>query len=876
MAKQKFVYMFSEGNKKMRELLGGKGANLCEMTHLNIPVPQGFIVSTNACVEYMNKQTISKEIETQIFEGIKKLEKLTGKEYGNPANPLLLSVRSGARVSMPGMMNTILNLGMNDEVLEGLKQITNKRMALDTYRRFIQMFSDVVMGLDINNFEQILESVKQKNNIEKDIDLTAEMLEEIISKYKELYFSHFKQEFPQDVKFQLLKAVEGVFKSWNTERAVAYRHLNHIPADWGTAVNVQQMVFGNLNEKSATGVAFTRNPATGENKIYGEFLINAQGEDIVSGVRTPQPISELKKFNKQAYTQFEEVCKILENNYLDMQDMEFTIENGKLYMLQTRNGKRTAKASLRIAIDMVKEQLITQKQALLQINAKQITEVLHPTFTQESLKNNTHIAKGLPASPGSAVGYVVFTSEQAKKFSAENKPCVLVRNETSPEDIIGLTFAEGVLTARGGMTSHAAVVARGMGKCCVSGCSEIKINEHKKVMFINGKKFTSADIISIDGDTGYIYSGKLETSLNNQNKDFETIMKWSKKYKNMGVRANADTPSDAKTALMFGAEGIGLVRSEHMFFNEDKIWAMRETIIADTFEEQMRGISQLEPMQQSDFYGILKAMGELPVVIRLLDPPLHEFLPKQEKDIKRLAKQAGKSVKEVKGEIENLKEVNPMMGLRGCRLSVISPEITKMQVRALVKAVNQLESENIKTNAELMIPLTTGEEEFKFVKNLIQSEIDNTNKILNSNIKIKIGTMIETPRAVLEGKKLAKVCEFYSFGTNDLTQLTYGFSRDDAGKIIKEYVNNGIFVASPFETLDTVGVGQLVKQCVKESKTANKKLECGICGEHGGDPESVMFFSQCGLDYVSCSPFRVPVAILSCAQSHIRQNLRKE
>lgn len=873
MSKQKFIYMFSEGNKNMRELLGGKGANLCEMTHLNIPVPQGFVIATTACTQYMNKQVISKEIEAEIFEGVKKLEKISNKHYGNPENPLLLSVRSGARVSMPGMMNTILNLGMNDAVCEGLKQRTNERMALDTYRRFIQMFSDVVMGLDISNFEQILSQVKSKNGIEKDLDLTAEMLSEIIKKYKELYFKHFGEDFPQDVNVQLLKAVEGVFKSWNTERAVAYRQLNHIPADWGTAVNVQEMVFGNLNNKSATGVAFSRNPATGENKIYGEFLINAQGEDIVSGARTPQPMSELKKFNKTAYNQFEEICKILEHNYLDMQDMEFTIENEKLYILQTRNGKRTAKASLRIAIDMVKEQLITEKQALLQINAKQITEVLHPTFTAETLKQHKHIAKGLPASPGSAVGYVVFNSDQAKKFKAENKPCVLVRKETSPEDIIGLTHAQGVLTATGGMTSHAAVVARGMGKCCVSGCNEIEINEHKKVMFVNGKKFTSADIISIDGDTGYIYAGKLETQQNTQNKDFETIMKWAKKHKKMGVRANADTIADAKIAKQFGAEGIGLVRTEHMFFEQDKIWAMRETIIADTFEEQIRGLNQLEPMQQADFYGILKEMGELPVVIRLLDPPLHEFLPKEEKDIKRLAKQAGKSVREVKGEIASLKEVNPMMGLRGCRLSVVSPEITKMQVRALVKAVAELEKENIKTHPELMVPLTTEIKEFEYVKNLIQTEIENTNKTLNTNIKIKIGTMIETPRAVIVSSELAKICEFYSFGTNDLTQLTYGFSRDDANKFLKEYVNKALFVASPFETLDKAGVGELVKNCVKTSKAQNKKLECGICGEHGGDPESVNFFAESGLDYVSCSAFRVPVAILSSAQSAIRQNL---
>ncbi len=875
MAKQKYVYLFSEGNKDMRELLGGKGANLCEMTHLNIPVPQGFVVATTACTDYMNKQAISTEIKNQIFEGIKKLEKVTGKQFGNPENPLLLSVRSGARVSMPGMMNTILNLGVNNEIVEGLIKLIGKRSALDTYRRFIQMFSDVVMGLDISNFEHILESVKKQNGIEKDIDLTAEMLEDVIKQYKELYFKHFNQEFPQDINHQLLKAVEGVFKSWNTERAVAYRQLNHIPADWGTAVNVQEMVFGNLNNKSATGVAFTRNPATGENKIYGEFLINAQGEDIVSGVRTPQPISELKKFNKQVYADFEKVCKILENNYLDMQDMEFTIENGKLFMLQTRNGKRTAKASLRIAIDMVKEQLITQKQALLQIDAKQVTEVLHPTFTQESLKNNKPIAKGLPASPGSAVGYVVFNSQQAKKFKEENKPCVLVRTETSPEDIIGLTHAQGVLTARGGMTSHAAVVARGMGKCCVSGCAEIEINEQKKVLIINGKKYTSNSIISLNGDTGFVYAGALKTEQNIQNKDFETIMKWAKKYKKIGVRANADTPADAKISKQFGAEGIGLVRTEHMFFAEDKIGAMRELILSSNATEQQSALEKLEQMQQADFYGILKEMGEFPVVIRLLDPPLHEFLPKEQKEIKRLAKQFGKSVKEIELQIESMKEVNPMMGLRGCRLSVVSPEITKMQARALVKAVIKLESENVKTCAELMVPLTTSEEEFKFVKNLIETEINKTNQLNNSNVKIKIGTMIETPRATVICENLASNCEFYSFGTNDLTQLTFGFSRDDANKFLNQYLANGIFVASPFETLDKKGVGELVKNCIKKSKAKNKKLECGICGEHGGEPNSVMFFAGCGVDYVSCSAYRVPVAILSSAQAAIKQEKNK-
>ena len=858
----------------MRELLGGKGANLCEMTNLKIPVPQGFIVATTACTDYMNKKEISKEIKEEIFEGVKKLEKVTGKQFGNPQNPLLLSVRSGARVSMPGMMNTVLNLGMNDNVCQGLAQITNRRSALDSYRRFIQMFSDVVMGLDMNNFENILSQVKSKNNIEKDIDLTEEMLEEVIQLYKELYVKHFGQEFPQDINHQLLKSVEGVFQSWNTERAVAYRQLNHIPADWGTAVNVQEMVFGNLNNNSATGVAFTRNPATGENKIYGEFLVNAQGEDIVSGVRTPQPISELKKFNKELYAQFEKVCRILEHNYLDMQDMEFTIENGKLFMLQTRNGKRTAKASLKIAIDMVKEQLITQKQALLQIDAKQVTEVLHPTFTPESLKTHKHIAKGLPASPGSAVGYIVFNTEQAKKFRAENKKCVLVREETSPEDIIALTHAEGVLTARGGMTSHAAVVARGMGKCCVAGCGEIQINEHKKEIIINGKKYTSNNIISLNGDTGLVYGEELETMPNTQNKDFETIMKWAKKYKKMGVRANADTIEDAKIAKQFGAEGIGLVRTEHMFFKEERIWAMRETIVASTAEQQAKGLAKLEPMQQLDFYNILKEMGELPTIIRLLDPPLHEFLPKTEKDVKKLAKQSGKKAKDIWAEIEKLKEVNPMMGLRGCRLSVVSPEITKMQARALVKATKQLEEENIKSCPELMVPLTTTVNEFKYVKNLLTEEINKTSKQLGTKTKIKIGTMIETPRAAVISPSLAPECEFYSFGTNDLTQLTFGFSRDDSNKFLNKYTEQGIFVASPFETVDTQGVGELVKNCVKLSKAKNKKLECGVCGEHGGEADSVKFFAECGLDYVSCSAFRVPVAILSSAQAQIRQNLR--
>ena len=877
MAKTKYVYLFSEGNANMRNLLGGKGANLAEMTNIGLPVPQGFTVSTEACSRYYEDgQILSDDVVKQIMDGLSKVEKITGKKFGDKNNPLLVSVRSGARASMPGMMDTILNLGLNSEVVEGLIKLTNNpRFAYDSYRRFIQMFSDVALGLEKSNFEKIIDKMKEEKGVKLDTELDAEDLKEMVKRFKALFKKEMKYDFPEDPKMQLLEAVKAVFRSWENPRAIYYRRVNDIPSSWGTAVNVQSMVFGNMGEQSGTGVAFTRDPATGEKKLYGEYLMNAQGEDVVAGIRTPQPISHLEEQNKALYDQFVAIANKLEKHYRDMQDMEFTIENGKLYMLQTRNGKRTAKAALKIAVDLVKEGMLSEKEALLKLEPKQLDALLHPQFDQDALKKAKPIGKALPASPGAASGIIAFTAERAIELHNEGKKVVLVRLETSPEDIEGMAASEGILTARGGRTSHAAVVARGMGTACVAGCQELIVDEEGKKFTLGGKTYKEGDPISIDGSTGFIYGESVKTVPASISGDFGTIMAWADKYRALQVRTNADTPQDAKTAFNFGAEGIGLCRTEHMFFDADRIPAVREMIVSKTVEERKRALKKLLPMQKKDFIGLYKAMQGKPVTIRFLDPPLHEFLPHEDEEIKALAKEMGLSFGELKATVEGLREVNPMMGHRGLRLAITYPEIAEMQTKAVIEAAIKVKEEKgYDIVPEIMIPLTCDSKEFNFVRDIVARVADEIIAQKGVKLTYKIGTMIEIPRAALTADEVAKTAEFFSFGTNDLTQMTYGFSRDDAGKFLDIYYERKIFENDPFAKLDQNGVGKLVKMAADLGKQTRKDIKLGICGEHGGDPSSVEFCHDIGLTYVSCSPYRVPIARLAAAQANIK-NPRK-
>ena len=878
MAKKKYVYLFSEGNADMRNLLGGKGANLAEMTNIGMPVPQGFTVSTEACVRYYDDgKKLSDDIVKEIMDHLTKLEKITGKKFGDKKNPLLVSVRSGARVSMPGMMDTILNLGINDEVVEGLAELTgNPRFAYDSYRRFIQMFSDVALGLEKANFEKIIDKMKEERKIKLDTELTAEDLKVMIGKYKALFKKEMGYDFPQEPKAQLLEAVKAVFRSWDNPRAIYYRRVNDIPSNWGTAVNIQSMVFGNMGEKSGTGVAFTRNPSTGEKKLYGEYLMNAQGEDVVAGVRTPNPISDLQKQDKKLYEQFVNIANTLEKHYKDMQDMEFTIENGKLYMLQTRNGKRTAKAALKIAVDLVNEKMLSEKEALMKLDPKQLDALLHPQFDNAALKKAKVIGKGLPASPGAGCGAVAFTAERAEEMVKEGiKKVILVRLETSPEDIEGMAVSQGILTARGGMTSHAAVVARGMGTACVAGVGELVVDEAKKVFTLGGKTYKEGDYISIDGSTGNIYGEEVKTVPASLSGDFATVMAWADKYKALEVRTNADTPADAKTAYNFGAQGIGLCRTEHMFFDADRIPAVREMIVSSTVEERKKALKKLLPMQKKDFIGLYKEMKGYPVTIRFLDPPLHEFLPHEDAEIKALAAEMGIPFKRLKETVLNLKEVNPMMGHRGLRLAITYPEIAEMQTQAVIEAALTVKKKyGYDIKPEIMIPLTCDSREFNFVRDVVANKADEIIAKEGVKLQYKIGTMIEIPRAALTADEIAKTAEFFSFGTNDLTQMTYGFSRDDAGKFLDYYYERKIFESDPFARLDQNGVGKLVEMAAKLGKSVRPDIKLGICGEHGGDPSSVDFCHRAGLTYVSCSPYRVPIARLAAAQANIK-NPRK-
>lgn len=874
---KKFVYKFAEGKANMRELLGGKGANLAEMTNIGLPVPQGFTITTEACIKYYDDgRKIADNIQKEIFKNLADLEKLTGKTFGGKNNPLLVSVRSGARASMPGMMDTILNLGLNSETVEGLAKLTgNPRFAYDSYRRFIQMFADVVMEVPKPLFENILDEEKHNKGVSLDTGLDADDMKNIVKKFKALYKKEKGEEFPEDVKTQLILAVEAVFRSWENPRAIVYRRMNDIPSSWGTAVNVQSMVFGNMGDDSGTGVAFTRNPATGENKLYGEYLMNAQGEDVVAGIRTPSPISELKKQNKAVYEQFEQISKTLENHYKDMQDMEFTIEHGKLYMLQTRNGKRTAKAALKIAVDMVKAGMWTKKDALLKIEPKQLDSLLHPTFEAEALKKAKPVATGLAASPGAAAGKIAFTSEEAKERAAAGEKVVLVRLETSPEDIEGMAASQGILTVRGGMTSHAAVVARGMGTCCVSGCSAVKVDEEKRTLEVAGKTYTDKDYISIDGSTGNVYAEQIPTVPASLSGDFGKIMAWADKYRALSVRTNADNPRDARQAYEFGAEGVGLCRTEHMFFEADRIMAVREMIVSKTAEERRKALAKILPMQRKDFEGIYKEMKGNPVTIRLLDPPLHEFLPHTDDEIKVLAKEMGLKFSELKATVESLHEFNPMLGHRGCRLCITYPEIAEMQTRAIIEAaVNVKKEKGYNITPEIMVPLVGEKKELDYVREYIVKTADEVIKNSKVDMHYKVGTMIEIPRAALTADKIAETAEFFSFGTNDLTQMTYGFSRDDAGKFLKDYYEKKIFEQDPFARIDEEGVGKLVAMAVKLGKQTRKDIKLGICGEHGGDPATIEFCHNVGLTYVSCSPFRVPIARLAAAQANIK-NPRK-
>ena len=869
----KYVYLFSEGNASMRSLLGGKGANLAEMTNIGLPVPQGFTVTTEACTKYYEDgKKLNDEIIAQVEQGLKKLEEMTGKKFGDKTNPLLVSVRSGARASMPGMMDTILNLGINDEVAAGLAELTaNPRFAYDSYRRFIQMFSDVVMGLDKSKFERIIDDMKEKRGIKLDIEFSTEDLKEMVEKFKAFYKQEMKADFPTDPHTQLIEAVKAVFRSWDNPRANAYRRMNDIPSSWGTAVNVQSMVFGNMGETSGTGVAFTRNPATGEKKLFGEYLMNAQGEDVVAGIRTPNPISTLETQNPDIYKQFTEICEILENHYNDMQDMEFTIEKGKLYMLQTRNGKRTAKAALKIAVDLVSEGRINKEQALLMLDPKQLDALLHPTFDDEDLKSAEVIAHGLPASPGAATGKIVFTAERAKQLSANKEKVVLVRLETSPEDIEGMAVSQGVLTARGGMTSHAAVVARGMGTACVAGCGELSVDEENKVCTIAGKIYHEGDEIAFDGSTGNVYGRKIKTKPAEVTGDFATIMEWADSVRRLKVCTNADNPRDAEVAYKFGAEGIGLCRTEHMFFDADRIPAVREMIVSSTVEEREKALEKLLPMQRKDFIGLYRAMRGNPVTIRFLDPPLHEFLPHTDDEIRALAKDMGLTFEKLKHTVESLHEFNPMMGHRGLRLAVTYPEIARMQTRAVIEAALTVKKEDgYDIHPEIMIPLTCEAKEFNYVRDIVAETADEVIKQSGEKLDYKIGTMIEIPRAALTADEIAKTAQFFSFGTNDLTQMTFGFSRDDAGKFLNAYYDKKLFDSDPFAHVDEKGVGKLVDMAVRLGKQTRPDIKLGVCGEHGGDPQSIDFFHRVGLTYVSCSPYRVPIARLAAAQAAIR------
>lgn len=871
---KKYVYNFHEGNGSMRELLGGKGANLAEMMNLGMPVPYGFTVTTEACNQYYaDDEKISVGIIAEIMNHLRDLEEESGKEFGSPENPLLVSVRSGARASMPGMMDTILNLGLNDEVVEGLATLTNNpRFAYDSYRRFIQMFADVVMGLSKAKFETVIDEIKEAKHVKLDTELDTDDLKLMVKKFKEFYHEQLHDDFPTDPKEQLILAVEAVFKSWENPRAQYYRKMNDIPSSWGTAVNVQMMVFGNMGETSGTGVAFTRNPATGENKLYGEFLMNAQGEDVVAGIRTPQTIDHLKDIMPKAYEQFVDITKKLENHYKDMQDMEFTIENEKLFMLQTRNGKRTASAALKIACDMVAEGLLTKEEAILNVDPSQLDALLHPTFDGAALKDAQVITRGLPASPGAATGKVVFNAEDAKRAANAGHRVVLVRLETSPEDIEGMAAAQGVLTVRGGMTSHAAVVARGMGTCCVSGCGDIKVNEEEKYFTVNGLKFTENDYISLDGSTGNVYGEEVRTVPAKIVGDFETFMSWADEFRKLKVRTNADTPRDAKKAYEFGAEGIGLVRTEHMFFDGDRIKAIREMIVSKTVEQREKALAKLLPMQRGDFEKIYEAMHGLPVTIRYLDPPLHEFLPTEEEDIIALANEMNMGVADLKTVISNLHEFNPMMGHRGCRLAISYPEIAKMQTQAVIEAAINVNERKPHYHIvpEIMIPLVGDKNELAYVKKIVKETADQIIADKGVELTYKVGTMIEIPRAAVLADEIAEEAEFFSFGTNDLTQMTYGFSRDDAGSFLQDYYDKKVYEQDPFARLDQKGVGKLVKMAATLGRQTRPNIKLGICGEHGGDPSSIEFCHKVGLDYVSCSPFRVPIARLAAAQAAIR------
>ena len=874
---KKYVYLFKEAKGGNKALFGGKGANLAEMTRIGLPVPQGFTITTEACTKYYEDgKKINDGIMAQIYQKLAQIEKMTGKKFGDPTNPLLVSVRSGARVSMPGMMDTILNLGLNDEVVEGLAKLTNNpRFAYDSYRRFIQMFSDVVMQQDKSKYERILDQIKEKKGVKYDKDLSADDLKEIVKLFKKLYKEGQKQEFPQEPKVQLIEAVKAVFRSWDNERANVYRRMHDIPYSWGTAVNVQSMVFGNMGEDSGTGVAFTRNPATGENALYGEYLMNAQGEDVVAGIRTPQPIAKLEEQNPEVYKEFVAIATKLEDHYKDMQDMEFTIERGKLYMLQTRNGKRTAKAALKIAVDLVKEGKISEKDALLMLDPKQLDALLHPTFNADAVKKAKVIGEALPASPGAASGKICFTAEKAKEQGKKEK-VVLVRLETSPEDIEGMAASQGILTARGGMTSHAAVVARGMGTCCVAGCSAIKFADDGKSFELGGKKYKEGDVISFDGSTGKIYDGEVTTESAKISGEFATIMEWADKYRKLMIRTNADNPRDASVAFSFGAEGVGLCRTEHMFFEADRIPAVREMIVSSTTEEREKALKKLLPMQKKDFKGIFKAMKGRPVTIRFLDPPLHEFLPHEDDEIRALAKEMRLTFESLKATVESLHEFNPMMGHRGLRLAVTYPEIARMQTEAVITAAIEVEKEEgFKVVPEIMIPLTCDSKEFKYVKDIVTDTADKILAEKKVEMQYKVGTMIEIPRAAITADQIAKYAEFFSFGTNDLTQMTYGFSRDDAAKFLDVYYEKKIFESDPFARLDQNGVGKLVRIAAELGRSTRPDIKLGICGEHGGDPSSVEFCHRIGLNYVSCSPYRVPIARLAAAQANIKYPRKK-
>ena len=879
----KYVYLFSEGNAKMRELLGGKGANLAEMTKIGLPVPQGFTITTEACTQYYEDgRQINDGIRAEIMANIEKMEEITGKKFGDKENPLLVSVRSGARASMPGMMDTILNLGLNEEVVETLSRKSgNPRWAWDCYRRFIQMFSDVVMEVGKKYFEKLIDKMKEEKGVTFDVDLTAEDLKTLANQFKAEYKNQLGKEFPDDPKEQLFEAIKAVFRSWDNPRANIYRMDHDIPYSWGTAVNVQMMAFGNMGETSGTGVAFTRNPATGEKGLMGEFLMNAQGEDVVAGVRTPMPIQKMAEVMPEVYEQFQQICNTLENHYRDMQDMEFTIEDKHLYMLQTRNGKRTAAAAIRIACDLIDEGMISEEEALMQIDAKTLDMLLHPQFDAKALKDadkNNLVGKGIAASPGAAAGTIVFTAEDAVKHGKNKEKVVLVRLETSPEDIEGMKYAQGILTVRGGQTSHAAVVARGMGTCCVSGCGDIKMDEENKCFTLAGKTYHEGDGISLDGSTGNIYNCIIKTVPADPNSGyFGRIMKLADKYRKLGVRTNADTPQDAERAVELGAEGIGLCRTEHMFFDPARIGAFREMICADTVEEREIALAKIEPMQQKDFEGLMEALHGMPVTIRFLDPPLHEFVPTSEEDIASLAKTQGKTVAQIKQLIADLHEFNPMMGHRGCRLTVTYPEIAVMQTKAVIKAAIAVSKRHPdwKVVPEIMIPLVGEVKELAFVKKTVVETADAVIKEAVADLKYEVGTMIEIPRAALTADDIAKEAEFFCFGTNDLTQMTFGFSRDDAGKFLPSYYQNKIYESDPFARLDTVGVGKLMDMAVTLGRKTRPSIHCGICGEHGGDPSSIEFCHKIGLDYVSCSPFRVPIARLAAAQAAIREKMSK-